>query len=299
MIKRYPNSASVQSLHGLLLLAQGDFSHARSALERAVTIDKNGIEASSGLAALDLAMRDFASAKRRVRALVDASPKRLDVLLLSARVHMAAGDGATAEQDLRRALDVDPNAFPAYVMLGRLYISQQKLDAARAEFEALASRQPKPVAALSMAGTILQAQGNLALARERFEQVMAIDQNAPLAANNLAWIYADSGENLDDALRLARIARTGLPDVAEVSDTLGWVYYKRKQPADAVTAFSESVTKNPKNAVYQYHLGLAHLQAGDTGKGRAALTRALSLNPKFAGAEEAKRLLDGSGSERP
>src|SRR5678815_5118147 len=106
-IRDSPNSASVQSLHGLLLLAQGDFSKARSALERAVTIDKNGIEASSGLAALDLAMRDFASAKRRVRALVDASPKRLDVLLLSARVHMAAGDGATAEQDLRRALDVD------------------------------------------------------------------------------------------------------------------------------------------------------------------------------------------------
>jgi len=192
---------------------------------------------------------------------------------------------------------VDPNAFPAYVMLGRLYISQRKLDAARAEFEALAARQPKPVAALSMAGTILQTQGNLPLARARFEQVMALDQNAPLAANNLAWMYAESGENLDDALRLARVARAGLPDVAEVSDTLGWVYYKRKQPADAVTAFNESIAKDPKNPVYHYHLGLAHLQAGDSAKGHASLNRALSLNPKFAGADQARRLLGGPGSE--
>jgi Tfp pilus assembly protein PilF len=288
----------VQTLQGLLLLAQGDFVNARRVLDRAITTDKDGIEATGGLAALDLAVRDFDGAKRRVRALVNASPKRLDVLLLSARVHMAAGDASGAEQDLRRALEVDPNAFPAYVMLGRLYISQQKLDAARVEFDALAARQPKPVAALSMAGTILQTQGNVALARARFEQVMTIDQNAPLAANNLAWMHADAGENLDEALRLARIARAGLPDVAEVSDTLGWVYYKRKQSADAVTAFSESIAKDSKNAVYHYHLGLAHLQAGDDAKGRAALARALSLNPKFAGAEEARRLLDGVGSER-
>jgi Tfp pilus assembly protein PilF len=184
----------------------------------------------------------------------------------------------------------------AYAMLGRLYMAQNRTDSGADQRQA---GTKATVGQATMAALMAQVRGNDAEARERYQKILKAHPRAPVAANNLAWIYADSGENLDDALRLARIARTGLPDVAEVSDTLGWVYYKRKQPADAVTAFSESVTKNPKNAIYQYHLGLAHLQAGDTGKARAALARALSLNPKFAGAEEAKRLLDGSGSERP
>ena len=37
--------------------------------------------------------------------------------------------------------------------------------------------------------------------------------------------------------------------------------------------------------MYQYHLGLANLNAGNDQQGRAALKRALTLKPDFQGAE--------------
>jgi tetratricopeptide (TPR) repeat protein len=194
MIKRYPNSASVQSLHGLLLLAQGDFSKARSALERAVTIDKNGIEASSGLAALDLAMRDFASAKRRVRALVDASPKRLDVLLLSARVHMAAGDGADGGTGSSPRAGRGPQRVSGVRDVGAaVHLANRNSMPRRAGIRSLGVAP----AETGRRGSAWRARFSRRRATSRWlgkrsNRSWAIDQNAPLAANNLAWIYADS-----------------------------------------------------------------------------------------------------------
>ena len=94
-----------------------------------------------------------------------------------------------------------------------------------------------------MIGILLEAQNKRDEARKRYEQVMAIDPHAPVAANNLAWIYAETGGNLDLALQLAQIAKTELPETPEVDDTLGWVYYKKGLPTQAVASFRASAEK--------------------------------------------------------
>jgi Flp pilus assembly protein TadD len=172
------------------------------------------------------------------------------------------------------------------------------LDEARSEFEMLAQRQSHPVAALTMAGMILHAQGKTDLARRRFEQVLAIDSRAPVASNNLAWLYAESGENLDTALRLAQVAAETAQDVPEILDTLGWVYYKKNLPLLALKPLARCVEKDPSNPTYHYHLGLVYLQAGDEARGRSSIERALELRPDFSGAEDARRVLATTGRGR-
>jgi Tfp pilus assembly protein PilF len=41
----------------------------------------------------------------------------------------------------------------------------------------------------------------------------------------------------------------------------------------------------------RYHLGMAYFKNGDKGNAKAELRKALELNPKFPGAEEAKNTL--------
>ncbi len=130
-------------------------------------------------------------------------------------------------------------------------------------------------------------------AQARYEKVVLMDPRAAVAANNLAWIYAESGNNLDEALKLAQTARLQLPSSPEVSDTLGWVYYKKGLPSLAVPIFRESVDKSPKNAVYRYHLGLAYAKSGHLEDARKALEQALALDPKFNGSADAQSVLAG------
>ncbi len=111
-----------------------------------------------------------------------------------------------------------------------------------------------------------------------------------MAANNLASYLAERGD-LEAALQLAQTAKAGLPDDPRVSDTLGWIYYKKNLASLAVTSLEHSVSKNPSNPMSHYHLGLAYLKDGKTAAAQKALQRALQLNPTFTSAEDAKHVL--------
>ena len=124
-----------------------------------------------------------------------------------------------------------------------------------------------------------------------YEAILGSTSRAPVAANNLAYIYADRGERLNEALTLAQQAKEQMPNSHEINDTLGWVYYKKDMANLAVRPFETSVEQDPKNAIYHYHLGLAYAKAGDTGKARKSLEQALKLQPDFAGANEARAAL--------
>lgn len=290
LLADHPEVAEVQAMAGVLAVLKNDVAGGRAAFERALSANANSLEALSGLVALDLRAKDTAGAMKRIDSYVASNP-RPEAMLLAARTHASAGDTAGAERYLRRAIDADASMLPAYAMLGELYLSQKRLDEARKEFDSLATRQTKPVAALTMSGIILMTQGQTAQARERFEKALAIDPRAPVAANNLAWMQVEAGENLDVALQLAQAAASASPDTPEITDTLGWVYYKKNLPQQAIPQFERSVSKAPGNPMFHYHLGLAYLQAGDADRGRASLRRALSAGADAGTAAEITRVL--------
>jgi putative PEP-CTERM system TPR-repeat lipoprotein len=290
LLARFPTSSAVHTQMGILLTQKRDLAAAQAEFEHAMELNPADVEALSGQVALDLRKRDFKSAQSRVDSRIAAKPTA-NLLVLGARVHAASNDMGTVEKYLRQAIELDSGNLAAYAGLGGLYLSQKKLDQARTEFEAVAARQPKSIAAWTMVGIILQAQGDAKGARERFERIIEIDPEAAVAANNLAWTYAETGGNLDVALQLAQTAHKHLPDVAAVNDTLGFVYYKKDLAALAIPPLKASTQKEPGNPLYQYHLGLAYVSSGDTTSARKSLARAIALKSDFDGAQQARTLL--------
>jgi tetratricopeptide (TPR) repeat protein len=289
---RFPDSAAVRVQLGILAGRRRQPDEARAEFERALKLQPQSLEAIGGLVALDLSLRRVDEARKRVDELVNRPGVRPAALMLAARTYAGTGDLDTAERHLRQVLATDPSYLAAYGLLGQLYARQRKLDAAVAEFEALAQRQPKPVAALTMIGMIRESQGDRARAQQTFERVMQLDPEAAVAANNLAWIYSESGGNLDVALQLAQTAKRRLPETPEVNDTLGYIYYKKDLPALAIPPLQASVQKDPNNPLFHYHLGLAYRKAGNSVQARESLNRALMLKPDFSGAQDARNVLE-------
>jgi Tfp pilus assembly protein PilF len=299
LLAAQPKSAAVLNGMGTLMLAKRDTASARTYFTRALAVDAKSADAIAGLVALDIAAKNTTAARARVDAALAASPADPALLLVASRTHAAAGDPARTEQLLRQAIAVSPTSLEAYEMLGALYISQKRLDEARAEFDALAERQrqstgaaPAAVAAATMSAIILQTQGQTTLAKERYEAILQQDPSAAVAANNLAWILAETDESIDRALQYARSAKASLPQRAEVSDTLGWIYFKKGLWPQAVTALRESAGREPGNPVFLYHLGAAYAKTGENDKARVTLEQALKLGANFDGAVDARRILD-------
>jgi tetratricopeptide (TPR) repeat protein len=293
LVNLAPNSTETQTLLGDFYWSKKDYPRAKSAYMRAAQMKSDSIDALKGLIRVDLAQKAPDAARARVESRLAKAPNDTALLLLAGNVLKESGDAQAAEAMYMRVLQADPSNMDAYNNLGDLYISQNRLEDAKKQYVEAARKQPKTaVAATTMVGIILTLQNKHAEARQQYQQAIAIDPQAAVAANNLAWDYAENGgATLDVALSLAQTAKARLPSRWEASDTLGWIYYKKGLASLAVTAFRQGAEQNPSNPTVQYHLGLAHLKNGDRPEAQKALQRALTLDPKFAAAEDAKRVL--------
>jgi len=285
----FPDAAPVAAEMGTLEARKGNEREARKSFERALALDASSVEAISGLVSLDLAAKKYPAAIARAEAALKQRPSSAPMVLLAARTYIAGGNPSRAESLLKTAVQSDPSNLPAYVMLGQLYMSQNRLQDALREFDGLAARQTRPVGAQTMAGVLLESLGKPEEARKRYEAALSLDPTAPIPANNLAWMMAESGENLDVALQLAQTAKRGLPNYPQVDDTLGWIYYKKGMTSLAVPLLESAAKAFPKHAGYHYHLAMAYSKEGHLSKAEASLAEATRLNPKFVQEAEAKR----------
>lgn len=290
LLETAPQAAVVHVVQGTLMASRNNTAGARAAFERSLQLSPGFLEGLSGLMYLDLQAKNPAASVARLEAESAKQPTNAPLLALLARAQNAAGNQAGAEQALRRAVSVDPRFTAAYSMLAQLYTRQGRLDAALTEFQGIVSRDSSATGARTMVGMLLEAQGKRDDAVKAYEATLSANPNAPVAANNLAFIYAERGQNLDVALELATTAKQRMPEDSNVDDTLGWIYYKRGQPQQAIPYLQASLKRRPDVAEVLYHLGMAYAAAGNNSQARQSLEQALKLDPKVGG-DEARRTL--------
>lgn len=292
LVKNDPNSPDVQNLVASVHWRKGNRAAARDAYSRALQLKPDSFIALAGLVRADMIDNKPEAAIARLQPRLASHPNDISLQILAGTVYMASNNLQDAEKAFLKAIEIDQANLEAFSRLGTVYLRQNKLDEARRNYEDIAKKQSKPVAATTMVGIILTLQNKPTEARKEYERALTFDPQAAVAANNLAWEYAQADTNLDMALQLAQTAKQKLPTNAEVSDTLGWVYYKKNLGSAAVSAFRQGIEQDPANPNIHYHLGLAYMKTGDRLAARRSLEQALKLNPTFPGADDAKRSLE-------
>ena len=115
--------------------------------------------------------------------------------------------------------------------------------------------------------------------RGEYRAAVDLDPDDGTALNNLAFLLAENGGNLDMALAYAKRARKIAPDSEAVADTLGWVSVKKNLTDEAIALFREVVQKSPTRSTFRYHLAVALEQKGDHAGAMEELQAALKNNP--------------------
>jgi tetratricopeptide (TPR) repeat protein len=205
------------------------------------------------------------------------------------------GEEAAARAVFEAALEADPESGPLLAGLGQLEQRVGNAEAALGLFErALAAHPGDPDY------TYLAASARIALGRteEGASELRALLRRNPdhlAACNDLAWLLAERGEDLDLALALAKRAAR-LDPRPEVLDTLGWVHLKRGEVEAAIAAFQRALAAKPGFSTARYHLGLALVQRGDEGAAGQAFRAALDSGP-FPESEAARKELERLAAE--
>ena len=101
----------------------------------------------------------------------------------------------------------------------------------RIENKLLIEKNPKHTPTYMLLALAYERKNQFKDAVETYRKILNYSPRFAPAANNLAWLIAEKvNGDLDEALRFAQIAKEILPKQSSVSDTLGWIHFKRKKP---------------------------------------------------------------------
>lgn len=174
--------------------------------------------------------------------------------------------------ELPESLAVTPEMVPRederFLQSLELTLAGEYKDAVRL-LEALTRDDPYHVAAHVQLGYLYLELGDWIGARASFEQAVVLDPSNLPAYNNLAYVYIDSGIDIESGIAMAEQVVALRPTHAAYLDTLGWGLYKAGRYDNALAVLREAVEHGraqlfPKAlADVLYHYALALQAAGD------------------------------------
>lgn len=210
----------------------------------------------------------------RVDAALARHPERASLHDARGRVLLHLGRLREARDEFERAAAADPNYGPARSGLGALAFQEGRLEEALRLFdEAANAGTPDPDAAYRAAQTAA-ALGRKQEAEERYRAALVDRPDHAGANNDLAWLLAEQGKDLDTALVLAQRA-VRLEPVPNAFDTLAFVQMQRGETDAARETLESALAKQAGQPTLLYRLGLVRKASGDREGAMNAFRQAL------------------------
>ncbi|WP_435016026.1 tetratricopeptide repeat protein [Tundrisphaera sp. TA3] len=193
-----------------------------------------------------------------------------------------AGQPEEAIDLIRSALRNEPASPDLNESLGRILTRIGRNDEAIAFYKELLEKYPNSDeigriahSGLSIVYTNL---GDMAKGEAELELLFARDPDDPGLNNDLGYLYADQGKNLEKAEAMIRKAIAEEPENSAYLDSLGWVLFKRGKYAEAKDPLEKAAAMpRGEDATIQDHLGDVYFQLHDNDKARSAWERAQTL----------------------
>lgn len=254
-----------------------------------LAIDANPAESRvvfSALGSLLMSVDRFAEAAAVYR---DATTKPLlqgskpDFLLRLAMALELAGETDPALEAIADANKLIPNGH--YLLAFReawINYHAHRFETAAKLFEAFIEKYPNqdPLtkqAKFSLSAVYVQL-NDFQRGEEILEKYYAENPDDIGVNNDLGYLYADQGKNLEKARKMIEKAVEAEPENAAYLDSLGWVLFKLGETKEAIT-WLEKATKqeNGNDATIWEHLGDCHNAEKDAEEARKAWKKALEL----------------------
>ena len=222
---------------------------------------------------------------------IQRSPERQEYRMAMAHVYAASGNFPAAAVQFQAMIGKDPKSASLYLRLGEARINGGDSAGAMSAFQTAHQLAPADaVPALDLA-VLYDETGRLEEARREYQFVIQLQPENAAALNNLAYLDADEGVDLDQALARAQRAQQSMPDNPNVQDTLALVYIRKNLTNDGLRMLRDLVSRNPDNPAFRLHLALALYQKGDRAWAKRELQAASRSQPNPKQQDKIKELL--------
>jgi tetratricopeptide (TPR) repeat protein len=263
-----PSSVEPYLLMGEVALKLDRVPEALLNFERAVVAHPDSEEAMEGLLSVYRRGRVSYVALQKMEKAGTEAPVSSTLLEIAGRLYADHGWYTDAIRAMGKAIAVDPKRATAARILAQLQLSTGDLSRAND-----AAAHAGGNSEILLAAYRAQESGDWQKAISTYERALREGDQSGVAANNLAWLYAEHFMQLDRALEFAGAAAKLSPNNPAVLDTLGFVMLQRREYSSAVkileTAARLASSTTPPlqrevTAQIRKHLSDAYFSSGQT-----------------------------------
>jgi len=291
---------------GRLYLVTGEAAKAIDAFNRVLVQNPGSVQGRVSLSQAYAAIGDLKNAIAALDVIVDDEPRVASTL---AQYQEQAGLLKEAVENYTRAIAIDPtNRGLKFRRVAALFNAREYERAATLAAEAQSQHADDPrfprirARALFERGQVQQAltvleptakafprdtatqvaladlykdAGRDADAERTLRQFIQVDPGNAQVLNHLGYMLAESGRQLDEAVRLVQRALDIDPGNPFYLDSLGWAHFRRGDLEEAEKYLSPAAAQLPRSAEVQDHLGDLLARRGRWQDAITAWTRAL------------------------
>ena len=286
---------------GRIYSLRGNDEEARKQLLRAYEAVPGQVQVLRALLTLEERMGMTEVGLERIRQALEADPENAELQQVSGQVALAQRRADDAIAHFEKAIELDPDDTDSYRYLADVYVRTGRTAQTIETYQKALEVQPDQPRIHHFLGVLYEMGGQADKAVTHYEKAIDIKPDLAESKNNLAYLYAERGENLDRALDLAQDAKSLMPDDPNTADTLGWVLHQRGASSAAITYLREAEAGfEPGDAnlgLIRHHLALAYEASGDQESARDTLDRAIEAYESFVESQRSRGRPVGSDPE--
>lgn len=247
--RKQPAKPMASHLRGTAYLGLKDPAQARTAFEKALSIDPTFFPAALNLAALDVAEKKPQLAQQRFEAILKKQPGHLRALL--ALAELRARNGASKQEItdlLATAVRLNPSESAAHLALINHHLLSKLPEAALTAAQQADAALPAQPAILDALGRAQLAAGQPNQALTTFNKIVALQPGNPLAHMRIADMKLAS-KDPDAAIQSLKRAAAAKPDAPLIQLRLFEIELRAGRSSEAMALARDLQTRQPAHSM--------------------------------------------------
>ena len=267
---------------------------ARSALENARQQAPDSLKVIINSISLELAENNINQAEKMLRLITPKNDTSGAIrLTLQGDIFRASQQPQQAIDAYTAAFKIEPSANLLHSLSAELLSNGQTKQGIKLLSNWL-EQHPKDTRTLLRLANQYMVSGNRSEAGEYYERVLTINPLQPLALNNLAWMYFESGNQR--AIALAGSLAELKIQQADILDTVGWIYTNMGDLNEGIEMLKQANDIDPSSADVLFHLAVAYSRNHQDRRAKDLLFTLSSEHPDYAQKQEVISLAAKLGS---
>ncbi|MCR9097612.1 MAG: tetratricopeptide repeat protein [bacterium] len=276
IVENYPEDVRTLRRLAQIEFSAGRYESAAGRLEVVLEKSPDQPDLAFALGQIKRALGDDERAFAIFETIAPTAANYVDARLQMAAIHEQAGRKAESLAEVDRLRALRPNRQLDF-HAAALRIEIGDFEGGVALLEGLLDGSDDDRDVLYQLGVQYGIAGDADRSVEYMQQVLELDPDDANALNYIGYTWADEGENLEEAERMIARALELSPDDGYITDSLGWVYYRRAEERFAAkdedealrlleraeTALMRAAELTGGDSVVSEHLGDVLLLRGD------------------------------------